>query len=490
MLKQIQIKNLKSIKDSGAIDLKPLTVVIGKNSSGKSSFLRVFPLLKQSYVVNLSEPILWYGDYVDFGSFKNTLNSDCIKGDCIELVMSFENVKKPYMYNRIEYKSIKITFHIKERSISRYEIVINDINEIILEEREGKKYNIIVNGDFINCPSLVLADYRMNKFPLFSSNDERTLYHRSFGIPKEIFEKYTSGSDFDAYSLFGEYMVKLDDHISLESAKVDADSLFLKIFKSNKILEEEDRERVACILIRNTVMEVLNSIEETMATTFRNVQYFQPLRSRGDRFYRVQGLNTKEIDSDGNNGPMFLYNMQSNKEKEFENWCMENFGFTYSISKFGDGLESTSITIKNNNDKSEHNLTDTGFGYSQIFPIILSLWNYTENQVRNNVERIIVIEQPELHLHPSFQKRIMKVITRIIEIAKKKKMDLKFIIETHSETIVNYLGNIVAKDYGKSNDINLLVCDMVDKESVFKTMNFNENGLIENWPIGFFSDED
>ena len=65
-MKSIRIQNLKSIVDSGNIELNNMTVVIGKNSSGKSTLLRVFPLLKQSMTKRLSSPILWYGDYVDF----------------------------------------------------------------------------------------------------------------------------------------------------------------------------------------------------------------------------------------------------------------------------------------------------------------------------------------------------------------------------------------------------------------------------------------
>lgn len=490
MLKTIQIKNLKSIVDSGPIELKPLTVVIGKNSSGKSSFLRVFPLLKQSYVVNLSEPILWYGDYVDFGSFRNTLNSECAKGDCIEFIMTFENVTSLYSLNATKIANINVSMSIKERSIAKYEININNKNKIVLEEHDGKKYNIIINDEKIDCAPLVLVDYRTNKFPVYVSRGEGELYFPFYSIPKEIFDKYLDTNQHERYILREDRILDINKQISLGSAKTKAYKIFKEVIKAEKEIEEDDLVMIANMLIRNTVVDVLSSVEDTVANTFRSVQYFQPLRSRGDRFYRVQGLNTKEIDSDGNNGPMFLYNMEKEKEKEFEKWCFENFGFAYSISKFGDGLESTSITIKNKLEKTEHNLTDTGFGYSQIFPIILSLWNYTENQRRSNYERIIVIEQPELHLHPSFQKRIMNAIVKIIEIAKKKRMGIKFIIETHSETIVNYLGKLISNNYDNNSDINLLVCDMVDKKSRFEKMIFNKDGLIENWPNGFFSDDE
>ena len=51
------------------IELKPITLLVGRNSSGKSSFLRALPLLKQSVTTRTRSPILWWGDFVDFGSF-------------------------------------------------------------------------------------------------------------------------------------------------------------------------------------------------------------------------------------------------------------------------------------------------------------------------------------------------------------------------------------------------------------------------------------
>ncbi|MCU5717446.1 AAA family ATPase, partial [Bacillus cereus] len=72
---KIRIKNLRSLQDTGEIEIKPLTLLVGKNSSGKSTFLRSFPLLKQTLETRTNEPILWYSSrYVDFGSFQESLN--------------------------------------------------------------------------------------------------------------------------------------------------------------------------------------------------------------------------------------------------------------------------------------------------------------------------------------------------------------------------------------------------------------------------------
>jgi AAA15 family ATPase/GTPase len=67
----IRVERLRSLSDTGDIKIKPLTVLLGQNSSGKSSFLRVFPLLKQSVESRTTGPILWSGRLVDFGSFND-----------------------------------------------------------------------------------------------------------------------------------------------------------------------------------------------------------------------------------------------------------------------------------------------------------------------------------------------------------------------------------------------------------------------------------
>lgn len=74
-MKAIRLKSFRSLTDTGWVDLRPLTVLVGRNSSGKSSFLRFLPLLRQSIEARTTGPIQWYGDYVDFGGFDETVSS-------------------------------------------------------------------------------------------------------------------------------------------------------------------------------------------------------------------------------------------------------------------------------------------------------------------------------------------------------------------------------------------------------------------------------
>ncbi|MBK7918403.1 MAG: AAA family ATPase [Chloroflexi bacterium] len=78
-MQEINIQNLRCLEDTGKIELKPITVLLGQNSSGKSTFLRFFPLLRQSAESTTKGPILWYGGLTDFGSFSAALNRYSMK---------------------------------------------------------------------------------------------------------------------------------------------------------------------------------------------------------------------------------------------------------------------------------------------------------------------------------------------------------------------------------------------------------------------------
>ena len=68
-MKFLRVKNLHCIIDTSEIPLKGINLLLGANSAGKSSFLRVLPLIRQSLDYNKKGPFLWFGERVDFGSF-------------------------------------------------------------------------------------------------------------------------------------------------------------------------------------------------------------------------------------------------------------------------------------------------------------------------------------------------------------------------------------------------------------------------------------
>ena len=84
MIDSVCIENLRSLKNTGFIKLKKLNVLLGSNSSGKSTFLRSFPLLSQSIKKSLRGPISWFDDsMVDFGNYETALNFGASKEEKI-----------------------------------------------------------------------------------------------------------------------------------------------------------------------------------------------------------------------------------------------------------------------------------------------------------------------------------------------------------------------------------------------------------------------
>ena len=68
-----RLRGIKGFLDTGNIVLRPITVVIGQNSSGKSSILR-FPLvLRQTFLDNSLAPLLFYGKSIDYGNYEDVV---------------------------------------------------------------------------------------------------------------------------------------------------------------------------------------------------------------------------------------------------------------------------------------------------------------------------------------------------------------------------------------------------------------------------------
>jgi AAA15 family ATPase/GTPase len=70
----ISVKNFKSLKETGMLRLKPITLLVGPNSSGKTALLQTILVLKQTLESrNIKTPLVLRGKYVDLGSFKETV---------------------------------------------------------------------------------------------------------------------------------------------------------------------------------------------------------------------------------------------------------------------------------------------------------------------------------------------------------------------------------------------------------------------------------
>src|SRR6266849_9489114 len=77
MLKSWSIENFKPIVNSGEVKLAPVTVLAGRNSSGKSSLLQSILMIAQTLSNQLPErALLPNGPLVQLGTFEDILNEN------------------------------------------------------------------------------------------------------------------------------------------------------------------------------------------------------------------------------------------------------------------------------------------------------------------------------------------------------------------------------------------------------------------------------
>ena len=236
----------------------------------------------------------------------------------------------------------------------------------------------------------------------------------------------------------------------------------------------------------------MDYVEDYITNSIMNFSYVAPLRATAQRYYRRQDLAISEVDFQGQNLAMFIDNMSDKTLENFQNWVSEHFGF-YPYTKSSEG--HISLRIIDSNSKEDYNIADRGFGYSQILPVITLLWsvvtgeNTTYRRTRFRTKsKVLAIEQPELHLHPKLQAQLTHAFLAAIKLAKEREITLKLIIETHSQTIVNTLGHQIADNKFSSEDASIVLFEN-NKSGNCCSVNlaeYNKEGYLENWPIGFF----
>ena len=125
-------------------------------------------------------------------------------------------------------------------------------------------------------------------------------------------------------------------------------------------------------------------------------------------------------------------------------------------------------------------ITDVGFGVSQILPIIVLLHFVPEGS-------IVVLEQPEIHLHPLVQAEMADLF---LEIAHER--NLQLIIESHSEHLLRRLQRRIAEaelPLASPEFIRLYFCELSSQGSTLRQVETDMFGSILNWPEHFFGDE-
>lgn len=491
IMNTLRLKNFRCLEDTGDIEIRPLTFLVGANSSGKSSFLKFFPLLRQSVRVRKKGVFLWNYHDVDLRDFRNTVRegADNISVDFV--LGSLPLRGRSHISAGREVTGLRVSFEIEALEehydfMRRIKLHYQD-QEIDIDFEPNGITSVFVNGKCMNelypLESIIIASQGTGVIPGLWFNSEKDITSHpayNFAAMRRIVQDHFSSAQMAAARIRNALNMVLFSKKELEDYIKDEWSLKLK-----KI----DIDSLNNLMLYQNVGYILFSLNECISEYANSIEYIRPLRATIDRYYRFQNYAIDEIESNGENLAMYLYNLMPSQKSRLDMWTLRMFGFKILVNAHEGHIE---LGISEGENGIFHNLVDVGFGYTQLLPIIVLIWKAVYMGPvrgfgsRKTAKKIIVIEQPELHLHPRMQMLFADMLVKVLQTTEKGKF--RFIIETHSETIINRVGELISLENKFSQeDVNVVLFQKGEQGSSVTIASYDEDGYLTNWPVGFFS---
>lgn len=540
MINQLGFNNYKAFK-FGEIHFKPITVLLGANSVGKSSIIQLLLLLAQTAndQKNISA-LKINGDNVSLGS---NINLFRLKDTSTPITLKFKLDKtfNDILSNIFSY--LYTLLHIEHMNLERfgYEAISKVLNKTHFmayiaksEENFNEICNLIDKGyvqyqnissyfinphksatknyieDYLSTYRILktiqnaIQTYKDNVFCsvgighnaanrdktnilyvehicIFFTNDSerKDLINLSITKPLSRATIHLSSDILENIKTFDEELSKHKNQI-LQDVRANLFSYFSKNLDNEFIINRNQRDySLPLDSIVNILQKTIKNIEENLNKD--NINYVSPLRAYPKRYYFLDRTRaTTSLDTlNGNDIAATLKNNEDLK-RQVNNW-LKHFKLQIDVHT----LEDVIHKVKVKQDKLQLDITDVGFGISQVLPIIVQGFFTKSNTMT-------VIEQPEVHLHPKMQADLADLF---IDIALpenkngKRYHNKSLLIETHSEYILKRLRRRIADKTISYNDVGIYYIERSeDNMSTIREIDISKTGVFE-WPKEFYDGE-
>ncbi len=192
----------------------------------------------------------------------------------------------------------------------------------------------------------------------------------------------------------------------------------------------------------------------------------------------------EKSNTDGSNLYQFLINDYLTTDKKYftriSNWIRDKFeGWELSIEVDGYKKELPAL-IELQRSNLTINISQTGMGVTQSLPLIARAFKPCTE------ETIIIIEEPESHLHPYAHAQLAQLFAESLKADSNK----KYLIETHSQNFILRLRRLVAEGFLNKEDLGIYYVDFdeIKNESSLAEIIVDVAGGVEWWPEGIFAE--
>lgn len=162
--------------------------------------------------------------------------------------------------------------------------------------------------------------------------------------------------------------------------------------------------------------------------------------------------------------------------RQVESWLADLFpGAVIEAHKVANANLVT-LGIRTNDATDLHRPQHVGFGMTYVLPVLVAILSSQKGDV-------VIIENPEAHLHPRAQARIGALCARAAAAG------VQVMVETHSDHVLNGIRVAVHQGHIKAEDVVVLFFSPSGDEPV-QTLTVDRRGRIAHWPQGFFDESE
>ncbi|MEO8768274.1 MAG: DUF3696 domain-containing protein [Nitrosospira sp.] len=441
MLKQLRIQNFKGWKDTGTIRMAPISLFFGANSSGKSSIGQFLMMLKQTVESPDRKAVFYPGGK----------NSAVQLGSYQEMVFHRDPANKiHFAYRWLLPDALKFKDPLSGRAYSGNELAFSagvglrdkDQHTVVLDEL---KYELIDADNTqlslgVERKPDTKSDYKVEAAKYSLKRKQGRVWNpgapvRFYGFPDEVVA-YHQNADF---------------------------------------------------------VQALNLRHEKL---FRSLCYLGPLRTKVERLYSWAGIEPESVGYAGENTIAAILAARTRKislgfkraAKPFEEIIAIKLKEMSLIEEFrvnpiSSQRQEYEVKVRTRGSKDWVDLPDVGFGISQVLPVLVQCFYAPAGS-------IILMEQPEIHLHPNAQSALADVMIDVINSRENGEgRNIQLVIETHSEHFLRRLQRRIAEDAVSKEMVSAYFADISKTPATLEALEVDIFGHIQNWPENFFGDE-
>jgi len=402
---ELIIEDIRSFVGKHTIPIKPLTLLTGENSSGKSTLLASLAVVSDPYSFPLNprfnDPPYSLGNYDTIATFK---------GGRYSRAKSFS-----VGYKQAGKKSgEQVAHYVSNQGLLELSSVVakQDNNEAVLK--------------------------------FFSKESEPCIEIRAVH----------EGEPYGPTTVPYDPIARLNRLGSL---------IYFGLFS---LLQKENKQRNAkdTKIIRQLLSMFDQDVQKALSIA--------PIRIKPRRTYDEI---TEDFSPEGEHIPFVLSNLldQESTRATVERFGVESGLYTkLDVKRLGKQLSDPTQVMVTGSSRAV-NLIDVGYGVSQVLPVIVQ-------SILATPQTLLLVQQPEVHLHPRAQAALGSLFADLVV-----KGGKQFVVETHSDYIIDRVRMEVAKGTIRAEDVGILYLEKCGFETSVHQLELSENGDILNAPPSY-----